>query len=105
MGKMVYAAEVEVPEGAVGLRLATGGLFTEVKWNEVSLGTRAWEPFEWGLPKSAAGKGKLEITIYLPMVNMCGDENVKGVKWDSRFIVPPRSVEQQGLVEAVWVCE
>ena len=104
MGKMTYSAEVEVPDGAAGLRLATGGLFTEVKWNGESLGTLAWAPFEWALPRSAAGKGRLEITIYLPMVNMCGDENVKGAHWDSRFIVPPRSPEKQGLVEApVWV--
>ena len=104
MGKMTYSAEVEVPDGAAGLRLATGGLFTEVKWNGESLGTLAWAPFEWALPRSAAGKGRLEITIYLPMVNMCGDENVKGAHWDSRFIVPPRSPEKQGLVEVpVWV--
>lgn len=104
MGKMTYSAEAEVPDGATGLRLATGGLFTEVKWNGTSLGTRAWAPFEWTLPESAAKKGRLEITIYLPMVNMCGDENAKGVHWDSRFIVPPRSPEAQGLVEApAWV--
>ncbi len=109
-GTLTYSAQVRPPTraglGAPHLRLHTGGVFTSVKIDGRELGVRAWAPFEWELPADVVGKQvKLEITLHLPLVNMMGDVDAPGVKWDTRMWMAPRSWDYAaGLVSAPeWV--
>ena len=107
-GALTYAATVAPPDRTgLRLRLATGGLVTSVRWNGKDLGVRAWAPFEWRIPDDNGGRpGRLEITVHPPLVNMFGDVDAPGTKWDIRMWTPPRSYDYAaGLVappEWVW---
>jgi len=92
-GTVTYRLEGVVPESE-RLRLATGGLFTRIRWNGADLGVRAWEPYEWDLP--SGGPGNLDVTVYTPVVRIMGDVDCPGADWDIRFWTPPSDAEYDG---------
>lgn len=55
-GKIRLKSELTVPVDAELMHLATGEQITEVKLDGVSLGVRAWAPFEWQIPDDLKGK-------------------------------------------------
>ena len=88
-GAVTYTLDnVEIPTGASALELDVGNAFAHVRWNGVDLGTRAWPPYSWPLPSGAASRGRLEVTVYTNIVNIFGDQERKGAKWDVKFWNP-----------------
>jgi len=90
---VTYRLEGVVPE-STRLRLATGGLFTRVRWNGTDLGVRAWEPYVWDLP--GRGTGNLDVIVYTPVVRIMGDVRHPLADWDIRFWTPPCDVDYKG---------
>ena len=87
-GSDPFVPNVEIPSGASALELDVGNAFARVRWNGIDLGTRAWAPYSWPLPSGAASRGRLEITVYTNIVNIFGDQERKGAKWDVKFWNP-----------------
>lgn len=64
VGTITLSAAVEVPmhKGDLFLSLDTNQLYTEVRFDGVSIGRRAWAPFVWKIPDEFKGRKKtLEI--------------------------------------------
>ena len=73
-GRITYAAEVEVPAGAVRLAVDAGNAMTRVTLGGVDLGTRGWAPFAWTVPVECRGrKARLEIAVYTSVWPMYGE--------------------------------
>lgn len=93
-GAVTYALDnVEIPSGATELELDVGNAFARVRWNGTDLGVRAWPPYEWALPKNAASRGRLEVTVYTHILNIFGDHERKGAKWDVKFWNPQHDAD------------
>jgi len=104
-GELTYVLDgVQPPESNARLELATGNLFTRVAWNGKNLGTLAWSPYCWNLGNADVKPGKLEVTIYTPVVSICGDVDRVDAQWDIRFWVHPRDREYaSGLLSGAWL--
>ena len=88
-GAVTYTLDnVEIPTGVSALELDVGNAFAHVRWNGADLGTRAWPPYSWPLPSGAASHGRLEVTVYTNILNIFGDPERKGAKWDVKFWNP-----------------
>ena len=88
-GAVTYTLDnVEIPTGVSALELDVGNAFAHVRWNGADLGTRAWPPYSWPLPSGAASHGRLEVTVYTNIVNIFGNQERKGAKWDVKFWNP-----------------
>lgn len=105
-GAMTYTLDnVEIPAGASALELDVGNAFAHVRWNGADLGTRAWAPYVWSLPSGAAPRGRLEVTVYTHVLNIFGDHERKGAKWDMKFWNPQHDADSApGLFSAAFVC-
>jgi hypothetical protein len=103
---MTYSLDnVEIPAGASALELDVGNAFARVRWNGVDLGTRAWAPYSWHLPSGVAPRGRLEVTVYTHVLNIFGDHERNGAKWDMKFWNPQHDVDSApGLFSAAFVC-
>lgn len=104
-GAMTYTLDnVEIPAGASALELDVGNAFAHVRWNGADLGTRAWAPYSWHLPPGAARRGRLEVTVYTHVLNIFGDHERKGAKWDMKFWNPQHDADSApGLFSAAFV--
>jgi hypothetical protein len=105
-GAVTYTLDnVEIPSGASALELDVGNAFAHVRWNGADLGTRAWAPYVWSLPSGAAPRGRLEVTVYTHVLNIFGDHERKGAKWDMKFWNPQHDADSApGLFSAAFVC-
>ena len=93
-GAVTYTLDnVEIPSGASALELDVGNAFAHVRWNGADLGTRAWPPYSWPLPSGAASRGRLEVTVYTNIVNIFGNQERKGAKWDVKFWNPQHDAD------------
>lgn len=93
-GAMTYTLDnVELPKATAALELDVGNAFAHVRWNGVDLGTRAWAPYSWPLPSGAASRGRLEVTVYTNIVNIFGNQERKGAKWDVKFWNPQHDAD------------
>ena len=103
-GAMTYTLDnVEIPAGATALELDVGNAFAHVRWNGADLGTRAWAPYVWSLPSGAAPRGRLEVTVYTNVLNIFGDHQRKGAKWDMKFWNPQHDADSTPGLLAVKV--
>jgi len=88
-GAMTYTLDnVELPKDTAALELDVGNAFAHVRWNGADLGTRAWAPYVWQFPPGAATRGRLEVTVYTHVLNIFGNHERKGAKWDVKFWNP-----------------
>ena len=94
---------VERPAGADVLRLDVGNVFARVKWNGVDLGGCGWAPYEWRMPTSAAGEGRLEVTVFTSVRNIFGAHMRGDVIWDTGFWSPQHDDESNPALRfAAW---
>jgi hypothetical protein len=84
---------VEIPEGATALVLDVGNAFAHVLWNGADLGTRAWGEYTWQLPAGAEKRGRLEVAVYTNVLNIFGDHERAGAKWDVKFWNPQHDAD------------
>ena len=93
-GAVTYTLDdVEMPQGATALVLDVGNAFAHVRWNGADLGTRAWGEYAWQLPSGAAKRGRLEVTVYTHVLNIFGNHERKGAKWDVKFWNPQHDAD------------
>ena len=93
-GAVTYTLDgVEIPEGTAALVLDVGNAFAHVRWNGADLGTRAWGEYTWQLPAGAAARGRLEVTVYTNVLNIFGDHERAGAKWDVKFWNPQHDAD------------
>jgi hypothetical protein len=59
-----------------------------VRLNGKSLGTRAWAPYVWEIPKDVSLSGTVDVTVYTHIWNIFGNHERKGAKWDVKFWNP-----------------
>ncbi len=107
-GSVTYTTQVDVPGGADGLRLNTGGLYTAVTLDGQALGERAWAPFEWAVPERANGKkAELRVTVWTSVAPLFGDWKRPDAAWSKTFWVPPSDPRPEiGLLSAPeWVSD
>ena len=104
-GEVTYELSgVRPPEANALVELGTGGLFTRVAWNGRDLGVLGWGPYRWNLGNADTKPGRLEVTVYTPVVSICGDVDRADAQWDIRFWVHPRDREYTaGLISAAWL--
>ena len=105
-GTATWSTEVSVPAGdRVRLRLSTGRRVTGVTLDGESLGVRAWDPFEWEIPKRLTGKQrKLAISVSTSVMPMYGDSDAG--KWDMRFWLDVHGPDGPcGLLAADWLVD
>ena len=93
-GAVTYTLDgVEIPQGASALVLDVGNAFAHVRWNGSDLGTCAWGPYAWQIPPVAASRGRLEVTVYTNVLNIFGDHDRPGAKWDMKFWNPQHDAD------------
>ena len=106
-GEATFTAEVEVPvyQGGVHLRINTGGLYALVTLGGVSLGERAWEPFEWMVPDELQGrKAVMKITIYTSIAPLFGNYSAPGAVWSDKMESLPNPKPAAGILSSPeWV--
>lgn len=81
----------ELPEGT--LVADVGNAFASLAADGVDLGTRAWAPYAWALPKG--GAKRIDLTVYTSVVNICGDVGHSRADWDLDFWLSPRDAENR----------
>lgn len=69
VGRLIQRGEVRVPVDAVHLRMETDELYTEVFFDDESLGERAWAPFSWRIPERFAGR---LVNVRVEKYTSCG---------------------------------
>lgn len=106
-GTVTYILDgVKPPEAGAELELGTGGLFARIAWNGVDCGVRGWGPYRWRLGNCDTGSGRLEVTIYTPVVNICGGVDRMNAGWDLAFWTKPRDQEYTaGLFDLSWLVD
>ena len=104
-GEVTYVfSNVKPPEANALVELGTGGVFARAAWNDRDLGVVGWGPFGWRLGNADTKPGRLAVTLYTPVVSICGDVDRADAQWDIRFWVHPRDCEATGgVMSAAWL--
>ncbi len=104
-GEVTYVfSGVKPPEANALVELGTGGLFARVAWNDRDLGVVGWGPFRWRIGNADTKPGQLAVTLYTPVVSICGDVDRADAQWDIRFWVHPHDRESVGgVMSAAWL--
>lgn len=76
-----------------------GNAFASLAADGVDLGTCAWAPYAWALPKG--GAKRVDLTVYASVVNICGDVNHPRADWDLNFWLSPRGAENRPGLHAL----
>ncbi len=108
-GTATWKRTVQVPkDGALSLKLDTGGHFTRVKLGGRDLGAIGWGNFEWKVPAEFCGRTlELEIIVRTSIVPMFGKDLVPGAYYwgseDRSRVLGPSAPSPCGLLSVpVW---
>ena len=102
-GALTYKIDnIKIPKGAKAIELNVGNAFASVRLNGKSLGTRAWAPYVWEIPKDVPLSGTVDVTVYTHIWNIFGNHERKGAKWDVKFWNPQHDSDSTPGLFSMW---